>query len=493
MRTDESPTSPRPVTAGALSGPRPPSDPVVSSPNAETAVIERIPAPRPAAGSQPGSDAPTWPGAPAGAEPATGTQPAGAGPAGAEPATGTQPAGAGPAGAEPAGAEPATGTQPAGPDRVGPLRALSGAWRAARAAVGLYLLLRLVGVAVLALMAHRAGRTPWAPLFGYDAVWYLDLARHGYDTVMQTRPDGSYATINLMFFPLYPALVAAVDAVLPGGTGVAALVVGWAAGLAAAWGIYAVGALVRDRRTGIVLAALWALVPPAIVQSMAYTETLFTALAAWTLYALLRRHWVTAGLLCAVAGLARATAVALIAAVGLAALVAIVRRRDGWRPWVGALLAPLGFAGFAAWEGWVLHRPDGMFWVQRVAWKIWFDGGSYTLDTASKVLTQPQPLVMYVVTAVLGVAIVLLVLGVADRYPWPLLVYSAVALVVVLGGHNYYYGKARLLMPAFPLLLPIALGLAAARTRNRVAVLASLALASAWYGAYTCLTWHLSP
>ncbi|MGV9804472.1 hypothetical protein [Micromonospora chersina] len=91
-----------------------------------------------------------------------------------------------------------------------------------------------------------------------------------------------------------------------------------------------------SRRVGLTLVALWALLPHAVVQNMAYTETIFTALVAWTLYALLRRQWLTAGLLCLVAGLSRPTATTVAAAVGLTALVAIVRRQDGWRPWAAS-------------------------------------------------------------------------------------------------------------------------------------------------------------
>src|SRR5690606_36045782 len=154
-------------------------------------------------------------------------------------------------------------------------------------------------------------------------------------------------------FPLYPGLIALLDPVLPGGPQAAGLAISWLAGPAAAWGLFAIGAHLRDRRTGVLLVALWAVLPHAVVQSMLYTETLFTALAAWSLYALLRRRWLTSGALCLAAGLLRPTAGALVLAVGLAALAAVWRRRDGWRPWVAGLIAPLGLLGYL---GWVAHR-----------------------------------------------------------------------------------------------------------------------------------------
>jgi hypothetical protein len=60
--------------------------------------------------------------------------------------------------------------------------------------------------------------------------------------------------------------------------------------------------------------------------------------------------------------------------------------------------------------------------------------------------------------------------------------------VIALGDAAYFSSRARFLLPAFPLLLPIASGLA--RLRNRavlVAVLASAAGVSALYGAYVIL------
>jgi Gpi18-like mannosyltransferase len=120
----------------------------------------------------------------------------------------------------------------------------------------------------------------------------------------------------------------------------------------------------------VLLAALWAVVPHALVQSMGYTETLFTAIAAWSLFALLRRHWLAAGLLCALAGLTRPTGVALVVATALAALVAVVRRRDGWRPWLAGALAPVGSLGYLVWVGHRLGRADGYLHVQKDAWRI---------------------------------------------------------------------------------------------------------------------------
>jgi hypothetical protein len=109
------------------------------------------------------------------------------------------------------------------------------------------------------------------------------------------------------------------------------------------------------------------------------------------------------------------------------------------------------------------------------------------------VLTEPQPLAMYVTTGVALVGLAMLLLAALERVPWPLLVYAGMVLVIAVGGAGFYYAKARLLLPAFPLLLPAAYGLAAARIRTAVVVFGVLALLSGWYGAYLLLVWTASP
>jgi hypothetical protein len=49
--------------------------------------------------------------------------------------------------------------------------------------------------------------------------------------------------------------------------------------------------------------------------------------------------------------------------------------------------------------------------------------------------------------------------------------------------------KARLLLPAFTLLIPIAIGLARRRTSTFVVTLSALAVASSWFGAYALTSW----
>jgi hypothetical protein len=87
---------------------------------------------------------------------------------------------------------------------------------------------------------------------------------------------------------------------------------------------------------------------------------------------------------------------------------------------------------------------------------------------------------------------VLLVLSVMQRQPWPLLTYSSVLFVTTVGGANFYHTDPRHLLPAFPVLLPLAVGVARLRIRNSVALIGLLAVISAWYGGYLALLWGFS-
>ncbi|MBM0225672.1 hypothetical protein DKT69_20805 [Micromonospora sicca] len=387
--------------------------------------------------------------------------------------------------------EPGRPTPAAEPASPAPGRAALGRrlWDAARyalPALAVYAAIRLVGLLTVYLWARNVGASPGKGLTRADGNWYLAIAQHGYDGYEKTQS-------NMAFFPLYPGLTAGLDRISPLSPREAALIVAWLAGLAAAWGLFAIGAYLHDRRTGVLLAALWAAVPHGVVESMGYSESLFTALAAWTLYALLRRRWLTAGVVCLFAGLTRPTASSLIAVVGLAALLAIVRRRDGWRPWVALLLAPAGWLAYLAWVGVRTGRPDGWFHIQSAGWGTTFDFGVYTLRWGQLVLSEVAMLPMLVVTVVALLAIMFFVLSLLDRQPWQLLLYSGLLLVTTLGAAGYYHSKARFLLPAFPLLLPAAVGLARAGWARAVTVLVPVTAFSAYFGGYLLLIWRYSP
>ncbi|MFF6993921.1 glycosyltransferase family 39 protein [Streptomyces sp. NPDC008313] len=363
--------------------------------------------------------------------------------------------------------------------------------RAAPALLG-YAAVRALGVLVLALWSAANGKSAHTLLTArWDSLWYTRVAGHGYGWEVRL-PNGDVHS-NLAFFPLLPWLERLLPTVLPLSTADAGLLVATVASAAAAWGIFAVADHLYGRRAGVCATLLWAVLPVGIVQSMAYSESLFTALATWSLYAVLTEHWPTAGVLASLAGLTRPVGAAVVAALWVAAIASFAADRRGRRAEgasaarraLGMALAPLGTAGYVLWVG---HRtgggPLGYLDVQ-AGWGNGFDGGyAFARFVGSRFTSAPGALAG--LGLIVGVASLgwLYVVCVRQRQPLPLLVYAGIVTALALCASGYFGSKPRLLLPAFPLLLPLAVALARLRTGRPVAVVAGVAVASALYGAF---------
>jgi stage V sporulation protein SpoVS len=222
---------------------------------------------------------------------------------------------------------------------------------------------------------------------------------------------------------------------------------------------------------------------------MAYSEAMFCALAAWSLVGVLEKRWILAGVCCSLAGLVRSTGAALVLAVGLAVIVAIVKRRDGWRPWVGGLIAPVGLIAYLAWVAARTGEWDGWFALQERGWGTGFDGGAATVRFSLEALADARSMLEVTTVGLIVVAIVLLVIGIVRKVEWPLLVYAATVLAMDLCANGLMNSKARLMLPAFTLLIPVALALARRRPSTAVLTLCALAVAGSWFGAYSITSW----
>ncbi|GHC37544.1 hypothetical protein [Streptomyces cinnamoneus] len=362
------------------------------------------------------------------------------------------------------------------------------ALRRALPALGLYAAARLSGMTVMAAWAWTIGKHP-RTLLGHlwDGIWYTGIARNGYGLVLPSPTTRGVVFNDLAFFPLFPGLVRAVATVLPLTVVTAGLLVAWASAGAAAWGVYAVGERLHGRRVATLLVLLWGLLPHAIVQTMAYTESLMTALAAWALYAALTGRWLWAGGLALLAGLSRPNAIAVAAAVGCTAALALWRdgrTRGDWRVWAGAAVAPVGWAGYIVWAGYRSGGgPLGYFEVQRL-WGSRFDFGKDAFRFIRHLIVARDYMAYYVTLAILVAALVALVYLTLDRPPAALLVYVLVLVVIAVGGSSYFASKPRFLLPAFPLLLPAAVAMARARPRTIAVTAGALAGLSFFYGTY---------
>jgi hypothetical protein len=202
-----------------------------------------------------------------------------------------------------------------------------------------------------------------AELSNWDGVWYRRLTGMGYpDHVLHVQS-------TLGFFPLYPmmmwlvqhALVCSIflAGVLISGVGgfvttvlVQRLSAGW-------WGEEA------SRRAVI----FFCFFPGSIVFSMVYSEGVLLPLVAGCLLALERRRWLLAGVLAAFATAVGPTALAIIPACAVAALLEI--RRRGWKgtkALIAPALAPLGIIAFGAFLWLWTGTPLASYSAQHSQW-----------------------------------------------------------------------------------------------------------------------------
>jgi hypothetical protein len=313
-----------------------------------------------------------------------------------------------------------------------------------------------------------------------DAGWYADIAQHG------------YPRSEIGFFHFYPGYPAAIDTIawIPGmGVARAGIAVTAVAGLAAAAGLARLGLrLTGDARTSLLLVALWAAAPGAMVLSMAYSEALMCALAVWALVAVIDGRWITAGVLTMLGGTVHSSAVALIAALEVAALIALVGAARTGRPPLGAwlrpvaagVMAPLGLIAFWVFVMLRQAQPGGWLADEKNSGTA-LDWGRSTWHVVSRILVGSPRGVNLLFVLVLLAAVALTAWNLIERMPAYLKVYILVTvLLAVLTSSAFLGSKPRVLLPALLLGFPLAKVLAPVRDDVLVAMIAILALASAW-------------
>ncbi|WP_438488726.1 hypothetical protein [Streptomyces sp. S186] len=372
--------------------------------------------------------------------------------------------------------------------------AVRAALRRAVPGLAAYAAIRLLGLIVLMAWSAANGKN-WHTLLTarWDSLWYTRVAEQGYGYTVQL-PNGDVHS-DLAFFPLLPWLERGLSALTPLSAADAGMAVAWTAAPAAAAALYATGERLHGRRAGVLLTALWAALPVGIVQSMAYSESLFTALAAWGVYCVLTGRWIWAGALAALAGLTRPVGAAVVAAVWISAAVTVANERAGGvrarallrgrhrRMLLGVALAPLGWCAYVLWVGARRGSLTGYLDVQ-AGWHNGFDGGLAFAAFIWHQLTGPAFVAGLALPAGVALVVWLYVHGVRKGQPLPLAVYGGTVLLIALTAKGYFGSKPRLMLPAFPLLLPLAAGLARWRPARSWLVIGVVAAGSAVYGAF---------
>lgn len=289
----------------------------------------------------------------------------------------------------------------------------------------------------------------------FDGGYYRDIALHGYPKSLPVDAAGHARQSPIAFFPLFPLLVRAFMELTGLGFVGAALVVNSLVSAACGVVVFLVLRRVSDSETGAVAAALWLTWPISFVLSLAYAEALFVLLAALTLYLLLERRYVPAGLVAALCTATRPNGLVVALCCAAAFIVAAKRRESLVRPAIAVMLAPLGFVGFLGYLWQRTGHPDAWFRTESEGWHVHFDGG---LSNVARVGRYVRDLRVdgLAVVVIIVVAVVLLVLAFRERLDPILLVYASGIVLLALTSSNDLSSTPRFAFAAFPLMLPLA-------------------------------------
>lgn len=225
-----------------------------------------------------------------------------------------------------------------------------------------------------------------APGSRWDAIWYLAIARDGYD-------DGPRAA----FFPLYPLALRAL-----GGSAPVAIAISTACFFVALAALHELTVLELGGEAARWTVLTLAFSPMAFFFSAAYAESLLLALTVGAVLAARRDRWAWAGVLGGLAAATRSTGALIVLA--LLALWWGGGRRPGQLAWVA--LVPVGLAAFPiglALAGGDWHAP---FDAQRAWMREWAgplggvgDGAVAAWDGARQLLSGSRSPVFFPLAA----------------------------------------------------------------------------------------------
>ena len=323
-----------------------------------------------------------------------------------------------------------------------------------RRAVGLYLAIRvatLLSVGVVNLFTHRG---VLRNLSVWDGAWFLKAVHDGWPVHLPVA-HGHVLANPIAFFPLLPLIMRALSALTGLSPASVGLVVSGLSGLGA---VVAVGVVARTFATDDQAeraALLFAVSPGAFVFSLIYAEGLLITLAALSLWSLLHRKWLLAGVLAALASAASPVGLALVVSCAVAAFDD-VRRYHRWRSLGALVLAPLGFV---AWMTYLWrHTGNLMAWrlTEREGWHSYPSLG-YPLHIVATFLANPLAPTMTGQILFAGTVLSLAALVISFRERQPAVVWAFSAAVLVLAMISAPVGlRPRFVMLAFPLVIGLA-------------------------------------
>jgi len=235
----------------------------------------------------------------------------------------------------------------------------------------------LLGGILTFMLASGSFPDPLEVWHAWDAPHYTDIAVFGYraDDPGNLVPPRGYRQVYpgdldlyIVFFPLYPWLVAAVNAVIAAPVQAAYLVT-TAASLFVGPMLYRLVSADLGERIGRWSALLLLIFPTAYFLHIGYTESLFLALAFGSLWLGRTDRWVGAGVLGGLAALTRVNGLVLAPALAVEAYLQWrVHRRLDVRWLLALALVASGFAVYLALNLAVYGDPFAFSEIQRTHW-----------------------------------------------------------------------------------------------------------------------------
>ncbi|HEY0080562.1 MAG TPA: mannosyltransferase family protein [Pyrinomonadaceae bacterium] len=270
--------------------------------------------------------------------------------------------------------------------------------------VGLVLAVKAVLLVYAAHAFHLLANFRIQTFYGWLEIWnrwdtphYLDIARDGYLTTGDQR-------LWIVFYPLYPWLVRVFSWLTAGDYLVAALLVSGVSSVAAALLLQRLALF--DETEGVARRAVWFMLifPTSYFLHIGYTESLFLALCLGSFVAARKERWLAAGLLGALAGLARVNGLLLIPALAAEAFMQWRSNDRRFNPqwlWIG--LTSLGLAcylllnKYVTGDAFAFQKILREHWHKKLSWP-WLGirgvaGGIWRPDAAEAQMVGVQELI----------------------------------------------------------------------------------------------------
>lgn len=321
-------------------------------------------------------------------------------------------------------------------------------------AVAVYVTLRLTTLAVTSIADIFTHHGLVSDLSNWDGVWFLRAVSHGYPSHLPMAA-GHVLASPIALFPLFPLLIRTIADVTFLSASVVGLLISGVTGLGA---VVAIGRLTNeftDTERAERAALLFAVAPGGFVFNLIYNEGIVISLVALGLIALLRRRWLVAGALGALATAASPVGLVFVVCCAASSFVAVRRDRD-WRSLFAPILAP---TGFAAWMIYLwIHTGNVRAWqlTERGGWNS-YPSLVYPFRIVGTFITNPLAPTMTGQILFFGtlLSVAGLVIAFRERLPFELLSYASCS-VVLFAVSSPVGLRPRFVMLAFPLTIAVA-------------------------------------